>query len=162
MKRKKKCRYCRRWYPPTAQNYRREKSCARAPCRRERRREALRRWRRKNPLYEESGGVKRRRWVHEKGAAYMRAYRAAHGAYVRRNRLFQKRRDEKRRFLVKRNDWDSVRVEKLLRIRSLRWLVKRNDWTEPLIRQIDGICDVLERPWLLVNRNDRDTAGAGF
>lgn len=157
MRRQKKCRYCRRWYQPSAQNYRRERSCARAPCRRERRCEALCRWRRKNPLYEESGGVKRRRWMREKGAGYMRAYREKHEAYVRRNRRQQRRRDEKRRFLVKRNDWNSVRREKLTRIRSLRLLVKRNDWTEPLVRQLDGICDFLERPWLLVNRNDRDS-----
>lgn len=156
MRRKKKCRYCRCWFRPTVQNYRREKSCDRAPCRRERRCEALRRWRRKNPLYGGSGGIKRRRWQREKGAAYMRAYRQRHQAYVRRNRWLQCRRDEKRRFLVKRNDWNAVRREKLERIRSLGLLVKRNDWTEPLSRQIDGICKLLERPWLLVNRNDTD------
>jgi hypothetical protein len=156
MKRKKKCRYCREWFHPSIQNYRRERSCARTTCRRQRRCEALRRWRRKNPLYPESGGVKRRRWREKKGAAYMRAYRKKHAGYVRRNRRYQKRRDEKRRFLVKRNDWNSIRREKIDRIRAFGLLVKRNDWTDALIHQIDGICDMLERPWLLVNRNDTD------
>ncbi len=152
MRRKKKCRYCRQWYRPSAQNYRREHSCARAPCRRERRCEALRRWRRRNPMYEESGGVKRRLWRREKGASYMRGYRKRHPAYVSRNRRLQRRRDEKRQFLVKRNDWNSLWREKIERIRSVRLLVKRNDWDEATQRQIDDICSLL----LLVSRNDRD------
>jgi hypothetical protein len=158
MRRQKKCRYCRRWYEPTRQNYRREKSCNRKGCRRQRRCEALRSWRSKNPLYAESGGVKRRLWQREKGAGYMRMYRSHHGAYVRRNRDRQRTRDARRRFLVKRNDWNSIRLEKVKQIRALRLLVNRNDWTEPLVRQIDGICALLERPWLLVNRNDTDKA----
>ena len=156
MKRPKKCRYCRRWYHPSAQNYRREKSCGQTSCRRQRRCEALRRWRRKNPLYEQSRWPKKRSWRQKQGAAYMRAYRKNQAAYVSRNRLLQKRRDEKRRFLVNRNDWNSLWRDKIERIRCLRLLVNRNDWMDALGRQIDGICSLLDHPSLLVNRNDRD------
>ena len=152
MRRQKKCRYCRNWFEPTAQNYRRERSCRHSACRRARRSEALRRWRRANPHYEQSRRHKKQRWRQEKAARYMRSYRRTHAGYVRRNRLLQSRRDSKRRFLVNRNDWNTLWREKIERIRDLGLLVKRNDWSEVMGRQIEGICSLL----MLVNRNDKD------
>lgn len=158
MRRKKRCRFCRCWFRPYAHTHREQIACLKPSCQRERRRRAWRRWSLKNPLYDDSCGRKKKQWAQEHGAAYMRAYREAHAAYARRNRWLQKRRDAKRRNLVKTNAWNRVHVEKLRRIRSLSLLVKTNAYPQAVKRQIDGICYVLERSTLLVKTNAKDIA----
>lgn len=158
MRRKKKCPTCHQWYQPHPQTYRRQIACQKELCRRQRRRRAWKRWSQKNLLYARSRSQKLRLWRREKGTVYMEAYRENHPAYVRRNRQLQHRRDAKRRFLVKPNDWDSIHIEKLHRIRILGHLVKPNDWTDVLSQQIDGLCRYLSWSMPLVKPNRIDRA----
>jgi hypothetical protein len=153
MRLKKKCRFCRKWFQPYPHTHREQIACLVASCQRERRHRAWRRWNLKNPLYDDSRRQKKKQWAQKNAAAYMQTYRQAHAAYVRRNRWLQKRRDAKRRNLVKTNAWNRVPLEKLARIRSLGLLVKTNAYAEVMKRQIDGICDVLAQSTLLVKPN---------
>lgn len=108
-------------------------------------------------MYMESRRMKLKRWREGKAAAYMRAYRKKHAAYVRRNRMLQKRRNSKARgLIVKPNAWNSVHLEKLKRIRALRLIVKPNEWTDVTHRQIDGICRYLEWSLVIVKPNATD------
>ena len=153
--RKKRCRYCREWYQPHRQTHRREKACKKPSCRRQRRCQALRAWRSKNPNYDDNRGADHREW-RKKHRGYWRAYRAAHPVYEKRNRVLQRQRDGKRRNLANRNDWNSLHREKLTRIRVLDMLANRNDCRMERKRVTEEICRYLDWSWLLAKRNDSD------
>lgn len=151
--RKKRCRFCREWFRPHPQTYRRQKACLKTRCRSQRRCAALRHWRTKNPTYDDQREKQHQQW--RRGhPGYWRTYRAAHPRYERRNRQQQRQRDRKRRFLANRNDWDGVHNEKMSRIRILGYLANRNDSRVSLTRQTEEICRYLEWRWLLAKRNE--------
>lgn len=153
-RRRKKCRCCKRWFSPCSQTYRQQITCNEKECRKWRRRQSQARWRWKNPLYEESRRPKLQRWRAEKGAAYMRAYRAKNPGYTGRNRRLQRRRDRRRKNLVKQDEWKSICIEKAARIRRLRYLVKQNEWAGVLWRGIDDLWRKMAGFGNLVKQND--------
>ena len=88
---KKRCRVCREWFMPNARTARFQKTCPRASCRRERKRQADIQWRSKNMDYDASRQGKKRTWA-QAYPDYWRQYRAAHPAYVERNRAATRER----------------------------------------------------------------------
>lgn len=154
IRRRKKCRFCRELFHPHPQTYRQQITCEKAACRSWRRRQAQAEWRVKNPLYDQSRRGKVRRWQEERGAAYMRGYRANHPAYVAENRRRQRDRDLGRGVLVKQNEWRRLCLEKRRRNRLLRGLVKRDEWPSVLWQELDGIWGSLSRARILVKPTD--------
>jgi len=99
----KKCRVCEVWYRPDPRTCRLQKVCGKPDCRRERKRQADRRWRAADPAYAGSRKSKIRDWA--KGyPGYWRHYRATHPAYVQRNRDQTRERVERSRLLFAKQD----------------------------------------------------------
>jgi hypothetical protein len=156
MRRRKKCLCCKELYHPHPQSYRQQKTCTKAACRSWRRRQACGGWWRKHPLYGESRRMKLVAWRKE-NKDYWKRWRKEHLGYVLRNRKAQRKRNSrKRQWIAKQNDWNSVCMEKLTRIRSLRLIAKQNDSTEVLSRQIDGLCLYLRGHLLIAKQNNID------
>lgn len=143
MRGQKKCRYCGQWYAPHPQTYRRQKACSKPECQTQRAREAVRGWHVKNPAYDDEREVYYRQWQKE----HPGYWRKRTATQVKRNRDQQRARDRKKRNLVKRNDWNGVHAEKLMRIRHLGHLVKRNDSRVPVTRQTEEVCRYLDWRW---------------
>ena len=143
MRRQKKCRYCGQLYQPHPQTYRRQKACSNPNCQAQRAREAVRGWHVKNPTYDDGREEYYRQWQKD----HPGYWRQRSAAQVKHNREQQRRRDQKKRNLVKRNDSDGVHLDKLRRIRHLGDLVKRNDSAETVARQAEEICRYLDWRW---------------
>ena len=142
-RRKKKCRTCGQWYTPHPQTYRRQKACSNPDCQAQRARKAVRQWHANNPTYDDGREEYLQKWRSEHPRDWP-AYRAGHPGSTQRNREQQRRRDRKRRFLAKQHDSDSVRLEKLMRIRRLGDLAKQNDSGVSVLRQTEEICRYLD------------------
>ena len=154
--RRKRCRCCRKLYFPHSQTYRQQKTCDKESCRAWRKRQALKEWRLKNPLYPESCRAKQKLW-RQNHSRYWKAWRKTHPGYVQRNGRLQKVRNARNRGVIaKRNEWKEVCLEKSARIRSLRLIAKENEWNGIAFRQIDGICRYLQSQALIAKRNDID------
>jgi len=70
-------------------------------------------------------------------ADYWWQWRRNHPRYVERNRKLQKHRDaQKRGFLAKQDEWKSICIEKLERIRVLGSLAKQDECLELLRRYL--------------------------
>jgi len=81
--RKKRCRMCRDWYRPDPRTRGIQKACGKPVCRRERKRQADRRWWASNPGYRDA--AKTRQWA-AGSPSYWQRYRASHPDYAQRNR----------------------------------------------------------------------------
>lgn len=159
-RRPKNCRSCRELFQPHPRSYRQGKSfqitCVKPACRAWRRRQAPKRWREKNPGYDESRQKKLRLW-RAAHVDYWRKWRTKHPGYVQRNRQAQKRRNrENRGMIAKQNAFGWLHREKLRRIRQLNVIAKRNAFGEVAPRQIDGLCRYLDWRWRIAKRNDMD------
>lgn len=128
MRRRKKCRYCRKLFEPHPQTYRQQKTCSKKACQNRRKRQAIKRWRLQHPFDEENRRKTREHW-RQKHKCYWRKWRASHPGYVRKNREKQKERNARRRAkIAKRNAWEQVQREKTAQIRMFREIAKRNAW----------------------------------
>jgi len=163
--REKRCRCCCQFYQPHPQTYRQQKTCNKESCRAWRKSQALKTWRMKNPLYDESRKSKLKFW-RESHPGYWKEWRQLHPAYVARNRKAQKVRDARKRgFLAKRNEWRSFwlqKLDELGKIQNLRDLAKQNEWDNVLASQIDGVLQYLRGQVLLAKRNDIDRRGSNI
>lgn len=149
------CRFCQAWYLPDPRTHRPQKACPRPGCQAQRHRLAQRRWRLKNPTYDDGRHADLQRW-RQAHPGYWHAYRHTHPAYVRRNRRLQRARDAKRRHLAKRDAMDALHTEKLTRIRLLGVLAKRDPIGSPPTRQTEELCRYLDWVWRLAKRDDTD------
>lgn len=151
--RKKRCKSCHELYVPLGHTYHEQKTCSKPGCRQWRRRQAVKQWKRMNPLSARNNPVKQKLWRQEH-RDYWKQWRSKHPAYVNRNRQQQHRRNAHHRGLIaKGNTLSSVCIEKIRQIRSLRLIAKGNAWSEVLEYQIDGICRYLQMQVLIAKGN---------
>jgi hypothetical protein len=122
---KKRCRVCREWFMPNARTARFQKTCPRASCRRERKRQADIQWRSKNMDYDASRQGKKRTWA-QAYPDYWRQYRAAHPAYVERNRAATRERKGASRLRFANQDAITRPIDGIL-----TFLVRREGFANP-------------------------------
>ena len=79
--RKKRCQCCHELYEPEARSYRRQKTCTKPACRAMRKRQAVARWKYKNPVYSKTESQKYRQWCN-KHPFYWCQWRRRHAGYV--------------------------------------------------------------------------------
>jgi len=159
---RKRCCCCHELYEPEPRSHRRQKTCKKAPCRRMRRRAAVKKWKRKHPHYARSEPAKQQKW-REQNPGYWKQWRAKHPGYVARNRRAQRGRNaQQRRLIAKGNDLNTVCIDKLRQIRLLRLIAKGNDWQQVAGWQIDGICRYLQDQLLIAKGNDMDIPPIGM
>lgn len=119
MKPQKTCIYCRRLFDPYPALYRRQRACREPTCQRQRRRDTNRANYQSHRYDSDYRWEKKKAWRRTQGRAYMRRYRQAHPAYVKKNRQQQYRRNRRKRNLVKSDVWKSLYSGKLMRIHIL-------------------------------------------
>jgi hypothetical protein len=155
--RRKRCQCCHELYEPEPRSYRRQKTCKKARCRGMRRRQAVQRWKARNPLLAGNNSVKQKQW-RQSHRDYWRRWRSTHAGYVQRNRKAQRSRNaQRRRVIAKGNDLNMVYTDKSTQINALRLIAKGNDWQRATDCQIDGICRYLQGQLLIAKGNDIDT-----
>ena len=108
--RRKRCRCCHELYLPDSRGYRQQKTCSKPGCRAWRKRQAVKAWKLKNPIYALSDPVKQKKWRKEhKG--YWKKRRSKHSGYVMRNRKAQRLRNAGNRCVIaKGNGIDGVYI----------------------------------------------------
>ena len=111
----KSCGVCGESFAPDARTRELQKVCAKATCRRERKRLADAGWRAKNPGYRDQD--KMRRWA-SGYPDYWRQWRAAHPAYVERNREQTRERVQASRLLFAKQD--AIRLDPVGYLEGLR------------------------------------------
>lgn len=161
---KKRCAHCRRWFEPDPRSIRGddERSCQRycslSACRKARKKEAQAKWVAKNPDYFKGEVHKKdcRCWAQER-PGYQKEYRAKNPSYVQANRRSQRLRDQRRYFLVKK---DEIAQNPLGHLESTRLLAQKNLVKKDGLRlPLEGILDFLIVKESLVKKDDR-SAGA--
>jgi hypothetical protein len=113
---KKRCRFCDRWYKPDPRTAQFQKACENKSCRKERIRQKNRNWAARYPDYHSYRGAKIREWAAR--TQYWKHYRASHPEYVCRD---NKRRVLSRKHLkmsAKQTTIRKITVEKLNSIRK--------------------------------------------
>ena len=90
--RRKRCRYCKRLFPPDPRVGERQKTCGDPLCQKAHKAQNNTRWRRKNPEYSRNDYPRVKEWLdHHPG--YLKEYRQTHPDYVKKNREAQRVRD---------------------------------------------------------------------
>jgi hypothetical protein len=100
-------------------------ACTKPLCQQQRRKETQRRWRIKNPTYDDGRELYLSQW-RKKHPGYSTAYRKSHPNYEKWNCRQQHRRDQKKRNLGKQDVIERVQYEKLTRIQCLIDLGKQD------------------------------------
>ncbi len=111
-----KCRYCHALFE--ARN-RRQKTCLKPTCRKQRRRATNRANYQRHCFDRDYSWEKRKTWQRENGRDFMRNYRKENLEYVEKNRRRQQVRDRKKKNLVKSDLSNPFQAGKLIRIHIL-------------------------------------------
>ena len=136
---KKRCVVCHRWYEPDFRIGEGQLACDREECRKERKAEYDRQWRKRNPGYG-PGRAQVRQWA-KSYPNYWRQYRKTHPAYVERERMGRRSRRQRQKSAAKQVSMRQIAVEKL---RSIQDLVPKNAAKQVLIhRRVGAIVDYL-------------------
>lgn len=130
-----RCAYCGREFEPRPNVRRVQKACGRTECRRERKREADRGWRRKNRGWFEGRRGKVRQWA-AGYPDYWQKWRREHPGYRERERA---RMRLKRGRVAKQDAIRRDPVGYLEGVRALGRVAKQDEWI-----LLDGLVDYLE------------------
>lgn len=122
---KKRCRFCGRWYMPDPRTAHFQKSCNRKSCRKERRRQKMKDWAARHPDYQTYRNAKVRDWASARN--YWKQYRASHPAYVRK--------DNKRRVLSRKRR--KLSAKQTAMDRRINGLIDVLIWKEQSAKQTD-------------------------
>ena len=132
---KKTCQYCPGPFIANPRRFRgrghgtcrrsNQTACSKPLCQRQRKKETQRRWRTKNPTYDDDRELYLRQWRKD-NPGFSTRYRKSHPDYEERNRQQQRLRDRKKRDLGKQDLIDQVHSEKLSRIQCLIDLGKQD------------------------------------
>lgn len=121
---RKKCRYCSRFFEPDPRVGTRQIACGAKECQQRRRKESQRKWRNKNRDYckiERLRDEETRKTFRKKRALYMRRYRERHRDYAKRDN--ERRKKARKRGKVapeaKRRNQD----ERLVQLNEIKTLV---------------------------------------
>jgi hypothetical protein len=137
---KKRCEFCHEWFPPDPRTVKSQRSCAKPDCRKQRRNDAVKNWRRQNPDGNKGRGPKIKVWA-KAYPGYWRQYRRRHPEYAARDN--QRRRSARQiaKSAAKRNEIARISLEKLESIRAIEPIsaAKRNE----IHRRVEGILDYL-------------------
>jgi len=145
----KRCAYCGALYRPHPRTAAVQKACRRSACRKARKREADRQWRRNNPGWSSSRQAKVRQWAKDY-PGYWSCWRACHPAYRARERL---RMSRKRAVRVAKQD--AIRQDPVGYLAELRSLPRQSVAKQDAIgSQIDGILDFLAAGARVAKPND--------
>jgi hypothetical protein len=137
---KKRCVVCHRWYEPDPRIGEDQLACGREECRKERKAEYDREWRKSNPGYGSGQKVKQQAWA-KANPNYWRHYRKTHPDYVERERERMRSRREGLKSVAKQVLIRQIAVEKL---RSIEAQAPKTVAKQVLIhRRMDGIVDYL-------------------
>lgn len=150
------CAICGKPFTPDARTRQFQKVCAKASCRRARKRLADQAWRAKNPGYGAGRVVKTRAWA-EQYPDYWKRYRQDHPDYARRNRDQTRARIRASRLVFAKQ----VAIRKnpvgyLAGLRTRPLFAKQDAITAP----IDGILTFLTTRELFAKPNPMAPAGA--
>ena len=136
---KKRCVVCHRWYEPDFRIGEDQLACYREECRKERKADYDRQWRKKNPGYG-PGRAQVRKWA-KAYPDYWRHYRKTHPAYVQRERIGRRSRRQRLKSAAKQVLMRQIAVEKL---RSIEAQAPKSAAKQVLIhRLLNGIVDYL-------------------
>jgi hypothetical protein len=150
---KKRCAYCHRWYRPDPRTRKQQLACGAAACRKKRKAQADRTWRKKNPGYAAARKPKMRVWAAEY-PDYWSYYRKTHPEYADRE---QKRMSSKRlqfKSVAKQDARRQIAVDKLQSIqnRPPKTVAKQDE----IHRRVNGIVDYLFWKEGVAKPNDTD------
>ncbi len=88
----KRCPYCRRLFKPDPRSAYEQRACSAAECRKQRKRDAQKKWREKNPTYfHDHYRAQVKKWL-DKHPGYLKNYRQNNRNYVGVNEKEEKRR----------------------------------------------------------------------
>ena len=136
---KKRCVVCHRWYEPDFRIGEDQLACDREECKKERKAEYNRQWRKKNPGYG-PGRAQVREWA-KAYPDYWRHYRKTHPAYVERERQARRSRRRRQKSAAKQVSMRQIAVEKL---RSIEAQAPKSAANQVLIhRRVGAIVDYL-------------------
>lgn len=137
---KRRCKFCRRWYLPDPRTYRRQIACSIPDCRNARRRQANKRWQLQRPGYQHYRRAKVRDWAGNY-PQYWRRYRANHPDYVHRDNLRRVLSRKKSRLSAKQDAIRQISVEKLKSIQEIRPPLSAKG--DAIDRRVDGLINYL-------------------
>lgn len=113
----KQCHYCGKWYIPNPRTAKFQTACQKSSCRKKRKKQAQAAWLKKNPKYFCNHYYKTKLWL-AKHPCYQRNYRREHPEYAAKD-------------------------NKLRKIRRLFKHYKIADIQDTIMRQIDGILNIM-------------------
>lgn len=137
---KKDCAFCDRGYEPDPRTRKHQLACGREECRKERKAQADRAWRKKDPGYAAARKPKLRIWA-AGYPAYWRHYRKTHPEYAERERERMKSCRRRLKSVAKHDARRVIAVEKLRNIQAQapKTVAKQ----DAIVRRMDGIVDYL-------------------
>lgn len=137
---KKRCEFCHEWFSPSPYAAHHQKSCSKATCKKKRKAEANKKWRKMNQDYEKGRNEEKRIWS-KSYPNYWRKYRKKHPDYAQRERRRMRSVRKKGKSVARQDAVRQISLEKLESIRSFEPnSVARQDAVLP---QINGILDYL-------------------
>lgn len=92
----KRCRYCRGLFTPDPRLKDQQIACGKVSCLKARKKEAQKKWLKKNPGYFKGRYPNTIEWL-KKHPGYLKGYRQAHPEYVQKNRIKQEQRRHKQK-----------------------------------------------------------------
>jgi hypothetical protein len=143
----KHCRYCGRWFEPHVPK---QKACPRPECRRARRREKLRSWRKRHPGWATKWRPKVQAWA-KTYPNYWREYRRKNAAYAKRDNRRRRKAHRSARRAANDTGIREIFVEKLRTVMAGEPLGAAND--TGVARRVEGVVEALIWKEVAANRN---------
>jgi hypothetical protein len=143
----KGCRYCGRWFHRHTPQ---QKACREEECRRARRREKLRSWRKRHPGQAEKFLPKVRAWA-ESYPHYWQQWRAGNSQYREREKQRMRAKRRQARRVAKETGTREILVEKLRTVCAAEPETVANDTGRD--RRVDALVEVLIWKESVANRN---------
>ena len=136
---KKRCRFCGRWYTPDPRTAHFQKSCTNKSCRKQRQLQKNRNWAARYPDYHAYRGAKIREWAAR--TQYWKRYRASHPEYARRDNKRRVLAHKRLKLSAKQTTIRKITVEKLNSIRKSDPVLSAKHTA--IDRRVDGLIDLL-------------------
>lgn len=134
----KRCLYCKEIFTPHPRKGNKQETCGKPECRKKRKRETDRKWRKANPQWSQERRGKVRAWA-KQHPDYWKQYRDDNPEYVEENRRQTKERMRARRQVFAKQDVIRTSpIESLKAIQAIKW--QKTFAKQDVIRlQLDGV-----------------------
>lgn len=137
---KKRCKFCHEWFSPDPRTAYKQSCCAKVSCQKLRRANTQKKWRLKNPSYDQSRKEKLKVWA--KGTpSYWQRYRRSHPAYVARDNQRRCSAYQQGKISAKQDQISQISVAKLESIKKMG--VVSSAKQDQINRRVNEVVDFL-------------------